>query len=123
MPPDFPTWLFYAVAGTAVVFYLPRLWKHLTRMVVWVLRTLGRAIADALVDALAEQLQPSWTIDFRKELDEALGPIREELSANGGESVKDKVNSTANEVAMMRRDIEPILHEYRRYNPPEGTPI
>ena len=49
---------------------------------------IGEAIVDLFVERLAKRLQGVWTEDF----EEALEPIKAELTTNGGSSVKDRVN-------------------------------
>ena len=122
MPPDFP-WFLALVATAAVAWFVPKALNQIKRFLTWLMRVFGHVAAGAIVAALEEQLAPSWAADFDDALEEALKPIKDELTTNGGASLKDKVDVTALSVKQIQRDIEPLLTEYkRRFDPPEGTP-
>ena len=122
MPPDFP-WFYATLVLAAVGWFVPKALNQIKRFLAWLMRVFGHVAARAIVAALEEQLAPSWAADFDDALEEALKPIKDELTTNGGASLKDKVDVTALSVKQIQRDIEPLLSEYkRRYDPPSGTP-
>lgn len=100
MPPDFPTWLFYAVAGAAVIWLMPRL-----------LTFALEAFADAVVDKLEDRLAPRWSAD----IDDRLEAIEVQLKPNGGESLHDRI-------IRMERAIHTLNMNTAKYDPPEGHP-
>lgn len=98
------------VAAGAIVAVLG-LMAALTRLrpVRWIWRQL-------VADPVAE-----W---FRREVGEeieaSLGPVRAELQANGGSTVKDKVDALAADVASIKEQVAefaPVLDDWRRSHP------
>lgn len=64
------------------------------------------ALADHLIDRIGDRLQPEWVADMEDALEQAVEPIRREVTLNGGGSMKDLV-------VQMQRDLEPLLIELR----------
>lgn len=54
----------------------------------WTGKYVVKAIAGAVVDDIGDALQERW----ETAIDERLAPIKDELTTNGGSSVKDRVN-------------------------------
>ena len=107
MPPE--SWLAVAAALAAIHWTVPKLLNQIKRGFLWNIHALGDHIHTRLLADIENQLAPSWLADFEDRLE----PILCELSANGGTSVKDKVNSIADTVQQIQRDIEPVLIEFR----------
>lgn len=73
----------------------------------------ARAIAHEVVKDIGDQLQLRWKDDIAEAvepIDERLRAIEGQLTANGGESLFDKVNRISRYV------------EGKRFSDPEGTP-
>ena len=68
--------------------------------VLWVVRYVTKAIAAQVVEQLGDSLQTRWKHD----IDVATDPIFEELSYNGGTSLKDMVRR-------IERQLEQVLGE------------
>lgn len=68
--------------------------------VLWITKYAIKAIATQVVFQIGDSLQDRW----QKDIDDAIIPVLEELSYNGGQSVKDMVRQ-------INRDIETLLHE------------
>lgn len=95
-------WLLTAVGGALIVWAVPKIATFF-----------AAALADRLIDSVGDRLQPLWIADLDDSLEEALAPMREELTAvrrevtlNGGGSLKDVV-------VQMQRDLEVVLVEHR----------
>lgn len=66
--------------------------------VLWaVTKYLTRAVALMVVSQIGDSLQPLWQAD----LDDALEPIRSEVTTNGGGSLKDRVLSVERQLEQL----------------------
>jgi len=66
----------------------------------WVTAYATTAIAFQVVDKIGDSLQDRWKSD----IDDALASVQDELSYNGGQTVKDMVRQ-------INCDVETLLHE------------
>lgn len=104
--PDFPTWFFYAIAGAGIIWAMPRF-----------LTFALEAFADALVDKLETRLAPRWAAD----IDDRLEAIEQEFQTNGGETLRDRVDSLASSMNNVQQQIELWLQR-DEFDQPSGTP-
>ena len=72
-------WLVLAVSGSLVAVIVP-----------WASRFFARALAHAIIDAIATELRPMWQADI-KPIEEQVADIKAEVTTNGGGSLKDRV--------------------------------
>lgn len=94
-------WLLVLVAAPLIVAFLMAVGRGLYKWHKWLLEQIAETIVDKLIDAM----EPVWT----SYLDEALEPVndelrevRDEVTVNGGDSLKDRVLE-------MHRQLEAII--------------
>lgn len=87
-------WLLTAIGGATIVWAVPRL-----------LSFAAHAFSNAVVDKLEERMEPRWSADFDDAINLALKPmcleltkIRQEVTLNGGGSLKDLVLTVSRQV-------------------------
>lgn len=91
-------WLVTAMVGALIVWAIPRIASFTMH-----------AYADQIVDRLIERIRPEWMTDLDDVLNEALSPIRSELTLNGGGSTKDLVLEIRQQNADMQRQLEALI--------------
>lgn len=110
-------WIDGVIIAGAVVAALATVWQRFLGPAV------ARPIARAVVREIGEALQPS--ID--KSISKALKPVYRELTANGGDSLKDRVRITDRRLSRIEEHLG--LSEVEtgvpddRWDEPGGTPI
>lgn len=80
-------WTVVAGVGVAVVWAVTK----------WVVE----AIALKVVTNLVDSLQPLWQADLEEALEDAMEPIRAEVTTNGGGSLKDRVLSVERQLEQL----------------------
>lgn len=93
----------------------------------WVVPRAGNWVFDAFAEKIISSLETRWSADIAADIDENLRYIREQLSANGGTTVKDLAIRNTEVLAQIQRDIEPLVNQEHKawwqypVDPPEGT--